>query len=339
MKRREFLKGALAAGATATGVAAVGGLFIPFAEAVEVPSFSFAHLSDLHLDVRGESTWQHREKSVPLFIESLRQVVRLPRLNFIVFGGDQVHYGPNDKESLVVFQQWIKQLRMPIYILLGNTEVSPINGVSGLGREDYLKAWSGNGLRPGRSSWAFDPVRGVRIIGWDVTVDGKPYGEATPEGMAWLEKELAASKDRKLVVLITHQLLLPTTERDTEPLWSIWMVRNHARVRELLNKHRNVRLVISGHHHVCRVQTEGRITYVADPATVTYPCAFRLFSISREGIHLSLVRPDDRDAVERARQLLVSDPYAKIYDPADPAKAAEFSAGLEARDREAKIRL
>ncbi|HTG00070.1 MAG TPA: metallophosphoesterase, partial [Nitrospirota bacterium] len=146
MDRRAFLKAVAAAGVTL----AAGDVFLPFAEAVEVPKFSFAHLTDLHLDVKGENSWQYREKSVPLFIDALRQLVRLPKLNFVVFGGDQIHYGPNDKESLEVFQKWTTaHLSMPYYILLGNTEVSPITGVSKLGRDDYLKAWSGKGLKAG----------------------------------------------------------------------------------------------------------------------------------------------------------------------------------------------
>ena len=47
-----------------------GDLFVPFAEAIEVPKFNFAHITDLHLDVKGDSTWQYREKSVPLFIDA-----------------------------------------------------------------------------------------------------------------------------------------------------------------------------------------------------------------------------------------------------------------------------
>jgi hypothetical protein len=48
---------------------------------------------------------------------------------------------------------------------------SAYGGVAGhrrvkLDRDDYLKAWAGRGLRPGRR----DPVN-VRAIGFDVTVD------------------------------------------------------------------------------------------------------------------------------------------------------------------------
>ncbi|HTP04866.1 MAG TPA: metallophosphoesterase [Nitrospirota bacterium] len=339
MNRRRFLKSAAAAGISFSGLAAMGEMFIPFAEAVEMPKFNFAHITDLHLDVRGESNWQYREKSVPLFIDALRQLGRLPKLKFVVFGGDQIHYGPNDKESLDVFQRWTAHLDMPLYILLGNTEVSPVSGVSKLGRDEYLKAWSGKGLRPGHSSWAFDPVSGVRVIGFDVTVDGKPYGEASLDDLKWLEKELKENQSKKLIVVFTHQLLMPTTAKDQTRSWSFWMVKNSKRVREVLEAHPNVRLVISGHHHVSKVETVGRITYVSDPAIVTYPCSFRSYSVSRAGIHLINIGLDDKAAVNRAKELLVSDPYAKMYSPNEPQKVAAYSLGLTDSDREVTLKL
>lgn len=339
MNRRSFLKGAAAAGAALAGTGASGGFFVRFAEAIEVPKFNFAHITDLHLDVRGESTWQYREKSIPLFIDALRQLGRLPKLNFVVFGGDQIHYGPNDRESLDVFQNWTAHLNMPFYILLGNTEVSPLTGVSRLGREEFIKAWTGKGLRPGHSSWAFDPVRNVRVIGFDVTVDGKPYGEASLPGLKWLEGELKANKSKKLIIIFTHQLLMPTTPRDKSQAWSFWMVKNHARVRDLIEKFPNVRLVVSGHHHVSKVETVEKVTYISDPAIVTYPCSFRAFTVTREGIHLRNIGMDDNATVNRAKELLESDPYARMYDPDAPQKVSAYSVGLADTDRETTIKL
>jgi len=335
MNRRNFLKGAAAAGVAL----AAGELFIPFAEAVDVPSFNFAHITDLHLDVNGESNWQYREKSIPLFIDALRQLQRLPKLNFVVFGGDQIHYGPNDKESLDVFQKWTAHLNMPYYVLLGNTEVSPVAGVSKLNKEDFIRAWTSRGLRPGHTSWAFEPVKNVRVIGFDVTVEGKPYGEAGLLELKWLEGELKENKSKKLIILFTHQLLMPASPRDKSPEWSFWMVKNHTRVTEIIGKYPNVRLVVSGHHHASKVETAGKITYVSDPAVVTYPCSFRSFSVTRQGIHLRNVALDDKAAVNRAKELLESDPFAKMYDPAAPARASAFCGGLTEQDRETMIKL
>jgi 3',5'-cyclic-AMP phosphodiesterase len=333
MDRRKFVQGVAAAGASL----AAGELFIPLAEAAELPKFNFAHITDLHLDVRGESNWQHRSQSVPLFIDALRGLSRLPKLDFVVFGGDQIHYGPNDKESLDVFQKWTAHLGMPYYILLGNTEVSPAAGVSKLKRDDYLAAWSGKGLKPGSSSWTFDPVRGVRVIGLDATIDGKPHGEVKTGGLKWLEDALKAARSKKLVIVFTHHLLMPTTPRDNSPEWSLWMVKNHERVRGLLDRYPNVRLVVSGHHHATRVISSGRIAYVADPAVVTYPCAFRFFSVTAEGIHLKNIQLEDDNNVKRALELLKMDPYARMYNPAAPDKVVEYSMGLTPEDRETTI--
>jgi 3',5'-cyclic AMP phosphodiesterase CpdA len=339
MKRRDFIRNIALTGAAITASPLLGDLFIPFAEAADIPKFSFAHITDLHLDVKGASTWQFREKSVPLFIDALRQLGKLQKLDFIIFGGDQVHAGPRDRDSLFVFQEWTKQLDLPYYILLGNMEVSPVPGVSKLLKEDYLLAWRGRGIGPGRTSWSVEPVRGVRIIGFDVTVEGKPYGDAGPAALEWLVKELDASRKMRLVIVVTHQLLLPTTPRDTTPEWALWTVRNHAVVREVLDGYPNVRMVISGHHHTTKVETQNHITYVADPAIITYPCAFRLFNVSREGIHLKSIGLDDRNIVNRARELLAADPYARLYDPDNPQNVVAYSLGLTDQDRETTIRL
>jgi hypothetical protein len=339
MKRRDFIKSITLAGASAAVSPLLSDLFIPFAEAADIPKFSFAHITDLHLDVKGTSTWQHREKSVPLFIDALRQIGRLPKLKFVVFGGDQIHAGPHDRDSLYVFQEWTKHLDLPYYILLGNTEVSPIAGVSKMTREGYLSTWRGRGIAPGRSSWSVEPEKGVRIVGFDVTVDGKPYGEASTASLKWLANELEASRKMRLVIIATHQLLLPTTRGDSDPEGALWMVRNHAAVRVLLEQHPNIRLVISGHHHASKVETVNGITYVADPAIVTYPCAFRVFTVSREGIHLRNIGLDEENIVNKARELLLADPYARLHDPENPQNILTYSLGLTEQDREMTIPL
>jgi 3',5'-cyclic AMP phosphodiesterase CpdA len=339
MNRRKFIRTLAVSGAAISVMPALRDQFIPFANAADIPKFSFAHITDLHLDVKGTSTWQHREKSVPLFIATLRQLGKLHKLKFVIFGGDQIHAGPRDRDSLFVFQQWAHQLAVPYYVLLGNTEVSPVPGASKLSREDFLLSWRGRGVAPGRSSWSIEPEKGVRIIGFDVTVDGKPYGEASPASLAWLRNELAACSRARVVIVVTHQLLLPTNKGDSGPEGAVWMVKNHAAVREVLEKYPNVRMVISGHHHASRVETVNGITYVADPAIVTYPCAFRVFDISREGIHLKNIGLDEQNILNKARELLVADPYARLYDPENAQNILGYSAGLTEQDRETTIQL
>lgn len=339
MDRRDFIRTCARAGLSAAASGILGNLFVPFAAAADIPTFSFVHITDLHLDVKGTNTWQYRQKSIPLFIDTLRQLGRLPALSFVLFGGDQVQAGPNDRDSLIVFQEWVKNLDVPYFVLLGNMEVSPVYGVSKLTKADFLQAWRGRGIAADHASWTEDPAKGVRVIGFDVTVDGRPYGDATPERLEWLRRELEAAKKAKVVIVVTHQLLAPTCPADLRPEWNLWMVRNHGAVRELLDKYPNVRLALSGHHHATKIDRINGVTYVADPAVVSYPCAFRLFTVGSGGIHIRSVGIDDRALVTRARELLVADPYARLYDPANPRNVLAYSLGLTEQDRETVIEL
>jgi hypothetical protein len=251
-------------------------------------------------------------KSV-LFIDTLRQLGRLPKLKFVVFGGDQIHYGPNDKESLDVFRNG-PHLNMPSTSCSGNTEVSPVNSVS-ISAGRISQSMGSKGSSRSQSSWAFDPVKGVRVIGFDVTADGKPHGEASPTGLKWLEKELQGNRDKKLIMVFTHQLLRPTTPQDKMPGWSLWMVKNSLKVNDILERHQNVRLVVSGHHHVSKVETVGRITYVSDPAIVTYPCAFAPLPSRGTAFPCRISVSTMHCHGEPAKRLLISDPFAGWYDP------------------------
>jgi hypothetical protein len=87
------------------------------------------------------------------------------------------------------------------------------------------------------------------------------------------------------------------------------------------------------------VETVGKVTYVSDPAVVTYPCSFRAYSVTRDGVHLRNIGLDDKTTVNRAMELLASDPYAKMYDHEAPQKVTAYSTGLTEQDRETTIKL
>jgi hypothetical protein len=78
---------------------------------------------------------------------------------------------------------------------------------------------------------------------------------------------------------------------------------------------------------------------VADPAVVTYPCAFRVFTVTPAGIHLRSVGLEEKAIVDRARDLLASDPYARLYDPERPESVLAYSAGPSDQDRETTLPL
>jgi hypothetical protein len=64
-----------------------------------------------------------------------------------------------------------------------------------------------------------------------------------------------------------------------------------------------------------------------------------VFTVSREGIHLKNIGLDEKNIIARARELLVADPYARLYDPDNPQNIIAYSLGLAEQDRETTIPL
>jgi hypothetical protein len=82
---------------------------MPFARAINISRFDITHITDLISMSVERATGSTVRKSIPLFIDPLNQLDRLSRLNFAVFGGDQIHYGAHDKESLDVFKEMVSK--------------------------------------------------------------------------------------------------------------------------------------------------------------------------------------------------------------------------------------
>jgi len=61
--------------------------------------------------------------------------------------------------------------------------------------------------------------------------------------------------------------------------------------------------------------------------------------VGPEGINIRSIGVDEQAIVNRARELLLADPYARFYDPEKPENVLAYSIGLTEQDREATIPL
>ena len=55
---------------------------------------------------------------------------------------------------------------------------------------------------------------------------------------------------------------------------------NAQEFKNILDKYNMPIAVFSGHYHATKVYKEGHILHVSTPSLVTYPCAFRIVSVS-----------------------------------------------------------
>ena len=108
--------------------------------------------------------------------------------------------------------------------------------------------------------------------------------------------------------------------------------------------HPAVRLVLSGHAHLSRVDHFGGRVHVSSPALDSYPLAYRLVEVRVAGDlwSCSWETQEPADAATRSRALakLQDNEIAHSYDPADPGHFARVSEGrLADRRGSAELRL
>ncbi len=85
----------------------------------------------------------------------------------------------------------------------------------------------------------------LRVILFDLTVDGESYGAFTPERRAWLEGAVAVAPAKPCIV-VQHQLVHPTDEESMHRHY----VRESGAYRRWLAGRPEVRLIVTGHRHI-----------------------------------------------------------------------------------------
>ncbi len=99
-----------------------------------------------------------------------------------------------------------------------------------------------------------------------------------------------------------------------------------------------MKLVLSGHHHVTKVDRVGDLPYVATPATVQFPCAFRTFDVRDGAIRPGFHQVRDQKTLDLGRDLLVKGKQDEYGSGPGPESVDDYCLGLDS-DREASISL
>lgn len=163
----------------------------------------------------------------------------LKKIDFVVFTGDNISVAK--KENLKGFLKQVRKLDAPVYLVIGDKDVSKSKGLNKeIYREESFKmlGW-GQSLD---SNYVFKKKKMVFIV-----VDGAR--EFVPSGngyykqdtLDWLDEQLTKYKDNQ-VVLIQHFPIVDgsVVERNAYKIQAY---------RDMLAKHSNVLAVVSGHYN------------------------------------------------------------------------------------------
>ncbi|MGB2936922.1 MAG: metallophosphoesterase [Phycisphaerae bacterium] len=254
-------------------------------------------------------------------------------LDFVLLSGDLLARA--DGLSLDRLQARLAGLKAPYYVVLGDSD-GPADddaSASGLSRSTLIWAFQGHGFDGPRGYWAREVIPGLMLVGLDTAArhpgapgpsetGGRGKGHVDRRQLEWLDRTLAAHWD-KAVLVAAHHGLVPLHPFDEGPVWRDLMVDNAEEVREVLARHENVLMVLTGHHHFAGGQICGRIVYLSSPSVSVWPLAYHLVRLTPKEAEAVWVPLAEGDLLRRAQErLLGSKMYRGVFPPGEDGDTA-----------------
>ena len=194
-------------------------------------------LTDLHIREPGRLAYRRVDTSA-YFRTNVAAVLALKqRPDAVVISGDLTDFGRSDEYASLRAQiAPLEDAGLPVYLMPGNHDDR-----AALRRSFPEHTYLGDGSTV---QFAVD-VGPLRLIALDTVVPMQSGGTLDAERLAWLERQLAASTDRPVVIAMHH----PPFETLIGHMDAIGLLAGGPELEALVARHRNVERVICGHLH------------------------------------------------------------------------------------------
>lgn len=243
----------------------------------------FAQISDIHISEVGNHNDLLSGQSAGFLINICAKLNQIDDLDFVLFTGDL--FDTASQYELEQFQEAIYSLQKPYHVIPGNHDCCSPNSNQGLTQHDFARRFNPQiEARPTSPNtqvgyWSIEITPEVQLVGLDSIRDDDWSGIIDAAQMQWLESELAAHPD-KLIILAVHHPLHQLAPIDDLPRWHKFVCDNGTEVSALLDNHPQVKIVLTGHHHLTKADRLGERIHLACPAVAIYPCAYRTLRLS-----------------------------------------------------------
>lgn len=190
----------------------------------------------------------------------VEEINKQKNVEFVIFSGNNI--AKATQKNLEEFVKITKNLDMPYYFALGYKDV---NKRKDFGKKEYIK-YLRKKVKAHRKifspNYVFIKNNFVFIV-----VDGSKevipttQGYYKPETLDWLEKQLNKYYDKN-VVLLQHFPIIPPEKRE---LYQTFKADEYL---EMINNHKNIKAVFSGHFNMNKETTYENILHVS---TANFP--------------------------------------------------------------------
>lgn len=327
MSRRKFML-TLAAALSASGLQSLAA-----SSSYSFQPFSFALISDTHLATGLSDNLRLLQES-QLFLQDVAKAINETNPDFVIFAGDQVEGPGRDEAFWNLFIDVMANVGCPWYFVLGESDVTGTSSVDRM--RTFGPDLKARGLTSGKSYWSCDPVAGVHLVGLDTAKANSNSGDLSDSQLAWLKNDLAENRG-KLTIVVSHHPLLAPPPYDGGPPFEDYTTVQGASAREIMSTS-DVRLALSGHVPVNKVQREGEIWYVSCPSVAMYPCQFKTFQVTPQAVFMETHSIRYPALVKKAQKIMAGSSLAFQYSNHHPDKFLQLVEGNEL-DRNAALPL
>jgi Icc protein len=306
----------------------------------------FAQISDIHISARGDHLEMLSGHSADFLSDVLGHLNRVRDLDFVLITGDL--FDLTDQEEITRFQGVIGTLQQPYYIIPGNHDRRDSGRDDGLTRHQFARLFNPQvevrpkGPEAQAGYWSLTVHPEIQLIGLDSTRDEDWGGVIDSVQIEWLRDELAAHTD-KLIILAVHHPFYAFASIDDHPGWGKFVCDNGPEMLALLDDYPQVKVILTGHHHLTKVETLGQRIHLACPALASYPCAYRTLRLSHraEGdwqIEWQTHVVADEATIADARQRMLKAWISVGFEPGFVEEYARLALGSQS-DRDGNARL
>ncbi len=170
---------------------------------------------------------------------SVVEIVNNGSSNCVVFLGDNIHSA--NRYDLAMFAKIIKKIKKPVYVTVGNRDLSKTKGLEKKEYYRILNKFSDNKLKTLPSYKKQGDFIFVFLSGTNETIPSyRGYYRAAE--LEYLDNILTKHKDKK-VIIFQHYPIIEPKEDETRKLVKPELYT------EVLKAHNNVLAIVSGHYH------------------------------------------------------------------------------------------
>lgn len=232
-------------------------------------SVNFAVISDVHYN---DGNAKGAKADAKKILKGAVQRMNEERPDFVVFLGDNID---RSKSPLLKgFLTAISPIKSPYYIVVGNHDSYKY---SGMNREEFGKIVSD--YNPNQKkytpNYVFHPTSDIAAVVVDSVSPGMfgSHGYFTQETLSWLDETLKKYRNKKVIIFQHVPAFEPVPNERAN-------IINEPEYQDVLKKHNNILMVVSGHYHYASIkQDEKGVYHFSVPALYEEPYYYGVMRI------------------------------------------------------------